>query len=102
MILVLTLIIPLNHTSRQLWRLGRVVEEQGMLLGSKNKFLTSYKQLFSTRKYPRFLSIESTTGADLTKLNMFKVDREITAYVGECHKISEDFNNKSWTVEVKK
>ena len=31
---------------------------------------------------------------------MFKVDKAIIGKIGKCEKISEDYLNKSWTVEV--
>ena len=60
-----------------------------------------FQQLFSIAKFNKFYSIKSTGDADLTKLNMFKVDKAIKQLIGNCEKISEDYQNKGWTVEVK-
>lgn len=61
----------------------------------------TFDDLFGPKKFTRFYTIEAKNNrADLTKLNMFKVDRAIRAQIGVCNKISEDFHNGNWTVEV--
>ena len=44
---------------------------------------------------------DATGEADLTRLNLFKVDKAITSLIGRCNRISENFATKTWTVEVK-
>ena len=53
--------------------------------------------MFSTTPFTRFYTIKSTGEANVTKLNMFKVDKELRVF----ERISEDFQNKSWTIEVR-
>ena len=60
-----------------------------------------FDEMYRPGNYVRFYSIKSSNEANLTKLNMFKVDRAVTAHIGPFEKISEDFNNKTWTIEVK-
>ena len=60
-----------------------------------------FQQLFGPVKFTKFYSIKSTGEADLTKLNMFKVDKAIKQLIGTCEKISEDYQNKGWTIEIK-
>ena len=59
-----------------------------------------FNTLFGEKKFISFYSVKPTGDADLTKLNMFKVDKSIRDQIGTCRKISEDYANKSWTVEV--
>ena len=62
--------------------------------------MIEYNRLFGEKKFTRFFSIKPVGKADLTKLNMFKVDRTICDMIGTCRNISEDFKERSWTVEV--
>ena len=57
--------------------------------------------IFKTRQFTRFFTLKPKTDSNLTKLNMFKVDKEISSKIGICEKISEDFRNKGWTIQVK-
>lgn len=61
----------------------------------------NFDQLFGPKNFMQFFTIKSNGEANLTKLNMFKVDKEITNHIGVCEKITEDFSLKSWTVEVR-
>ena len=61
----------------------------------------SLEEVFGTRKFDRYFSIRPNGESNLTRLNMFKVDRAIRNKIGICEKISEDFQNRSWTVEVR-
>lgn len=61
----------------------------------------TFNELYGRRDFVRFYSVKPSGESDLTKLNMFKVDKAIKDKVGNCEKISEDYKNKSWTVEVK-
>ena len=60
-----------------------------------------FDELFSTKTFTRFYTIKSTSEADLTRLNLFKVDKAITFLIGRCTRVSENFASKTWTVEVK-
>ena len=62
--------------------------------------ILEFTNLYGEKKFTRFYSIKPVGDGDLTKLNMFKVDRTIRDQIGTCKKISEDFKEKSWTVEV--
>ena len=62
---------------------------------------TNFDQLFRPRNFTRFFNVKSTGESNIAKLNMFKVDKEITQKIGKYEKLSEDFHNKSWTIEVK-
>ena len=59
-----------------------------------------YENLFKPGNFVRFYSIISNDGADLTRLNMFKVNKEIKGKIGTFKKLSEDYKNKAWSVEV--
>ena len=61
----------------------------------------SFDELFGPKNFTRFYSILPTGESNLTKLNMFKVDKEIRNNIGICKKITEEYTNKSWTVEVR-
>ena len=61
---------------------------------------TEFEALFGEKKFTRFYSIRPVGKGDLTKLNMFKVDRTIRDQIGTCKKISEEFKDRSWMVEV--
>ena len=60
-----------------------------------------FDELFSTKKFARFYSIKLIGEADLTRLNLFKVDITVTSLIGRCNRILENFATKTWTVEVK-
>ena len=60
-----------------------------------------FDELFSTKTFTYFYTIKSTGEADLTRLNLFKVDKAITSLIGRCNRVSENFATKTWTVEVK-
>ena len=66
-----------------------------------NQQLT-FDEIFTRKPHTRFFSIKSTNETDITKLNMIKVDKTITHLIGKCEKITEDFPNKSLTVETRK
>ena len=57
--------------------------------------------MYNHGTYIRYYSIKPIGDANLTKLNMFKVDKAIHYLIGPCMKISEDYKSKSWTVEIK-
>ena len=61
----------------------------------------TFDELYSYQDFVKFYTIKSTSDSNLTKLNMFKVDKTIRNLIGTCEKISEDFRNKSWTVQVR-
>ena len=61
----------------------------------------SLEDMFGTRKFNRFFTVKPNGESNLTRLNMFKVDKAIRNQIGICEKISEDYQNRSWTVEVK-
>ena len=61
----------------------------------------TYAELFAPKRFTRFYSMTPISNADLTKLNMFRVDSSIKMNIGECEKISEDYKNKGWTIEVR-
>ena len=61
----------------------------------------SLEELYGPKKFTKFFTIKPNGEANLTKLNMFKVDKAIIGKIGKCEKISEDYQNKSWTIEVK-
>ena len=63
--------------------------------------ITNFETLFGQKNFTKYYSIKSNGEANLAKMNMFKVDKEITKYIGVCEKNTEDFQSKSWTVEVK-
>lgn len=50
--------------------------------------------------FVRFYIVSSTSGADLRKINLFKVDKQLGQYMGEPARISEN-HDKSLTIEVK-
>lgn len=60
----------------------------------------TFDQRYGPKNFTLYYSIKSTNGANLTKLNMFKVDKEIKTLIGTYEKISEDYANKCWTIEV--
>ena len=57
--------------------------------------------MYSSKNFVKFFTIKSKNDANLTKLNMFKVDRTIRNKIGAFEKISEDYSNKTWTIEVR-
>ena len=61
----------------------------------------TFDELYSHQDFVKFYTIKSTSDSNLTKLNMFKVDKAIRNLIGTCEKITEDFRNKSWTVQVR-
>jgi len=61
----------------------------------------NFNDIFKQTAYIKFFSIMPIGEGNLTKLNMFKVDKAINNQIGLCQKISEDYRTKSWTVEVK-
>jgi len=58
-------------------------------------------EIFAPRKFTQFYTIKSTGESNLARLNMFHVDKAIRKQIGNCEKISEDFTNKTWTIQVK-
>ena len=50
--------------------------------------------------FTKYYSIKSTNGADLTKINLLKADRELSNFCGELARLSIA-NNRMLTVEVK-
>lgn len=66
-----------------------------------NDMNTRFEQLFGPKRFNKYYTIKSINDANLTQLNMFKVDKAITQYIGRCEKLTEEFNTKSWTVEVR-
>ena len=67
----------------------------------ENAKINIFDELYRPRNFIRFYSIKSKNEANLTRLNMFKVDRAISSYIGPFEKISEDYGNKTWTIEVR-
>ena len=68
--------------------------------GVKPRFQNKRKMFIGDPKpFIRYYIVKSTGEADLTKLNLFKVDSEICRIIGECPKISEN-TDKTITVEV--
>ena len=61
----------------------------------------TFDNIFGSKSFPKYYCVKPKTDCDLTKLNMFKVDREIRNNIGQYSKLTEDYSNKSWTVEVK-
>lgn len=66
----------------------------------RNDNILNFDKLYGPKKFTRYYSILPNGTSNLTKLNMFKVDKEIRNHIGICEKITEDYANKSWTVEV--
>ena len=60
-----------------------------------------FDRMFTITPFTRFYTIKSTGETNVTKLNMFKVDKELHQHIGVFERISEDFQNKSWTIEVR-
>lgn len=72
-----------------------------MVQSKQQKQSQIFKELFTNEKYVKYYTMKSTKNSDLTKLNMFKVDKAIKAAIGVCEKISEDYSEKGWTIVVK-
>ena len=64
--------------------------------------INTFDEMYRFWNFVRFFIIKSSNEANLTKLNMFKVDKAVTNHIGPFEKISEDINDKTWTIEVKK
>ena len=62
-----------------------------------------HRSLFGGERRPftRYYTIQSTGDADLRKLNLFKVDKEICERIGKPQKITEEESKKNIVVEVK-
>ena len=60
-----------------------------------------FEQMFTTTPFTRFYTIKGTGEANIAKLNMFKVDKELRHKIGVFERISENFQQKSWTIEVR-
>jgi hypothetical protein len=70
-------------------------------LSAKPRYQNKNKSFIGDPKpFVRYYTVKSTENADLTKLNLFKVDAEITKAIGEPAKISENFD-RTLTIEVK-
>lgn len=68
---------------------------------AKKRISTKYYELpGKSRPFVRYYTIKSCKEADLTKLNLFKVDKEIQRLCGDIARITEN-NDRTLTIEVK-
>ena len=67
---------------------------------STNSYET-FDNLYRPRNFTRSFSVKSTGEGNIAKANIFRVDKALKAYIGEFERMSDDLQNKSWTIEVK-
>ena len=78
-----------------------ITKERDKHLNQNRTKPMTMEDMFISKNFTRFFTLKSAGESNLAQLNMFKVDKAIKNQIGICEKISEDFQNKSWTVEVK-
>ena len=67
---------------------------------STNSYET-FDNLYRPRNFTKFFTVKSTGEGNIAKANIFRVDKALKAYIGEFERMSDDLQNKSWTIEVK-
>ena len=66
-----------------------------------SKIYETFDNLYRPRNFTRFYTIKATGEANIAKANIFRVDKALKSFIGEFERLSEDLQNKSWTIEVK-
>lgn len=79
---------------------SRTAKRSGKSAGHVEGPNPTFDELYGPKRFTRFFSIKSKLNSDLTKLNMFKVDKYLRQRIGKFERLSENYTDKSWTVEV--
>ena len=77
------------------------IYKQSVRSKHQNNQILKFHDMFTNQRYVKFYSVKSTNEADLTKLNMFHVDKAFKEAIGNYEKLNENYAEKSWTVAVK-